>query len=117
MFPIGEIKFLDSATDPNELYPGTTWELIQGKFLVGYDEDDQDFNTIDKTGGEKTVALTSRQIPGTYWHTDNLGDSINSAFNPGNHYGMNSSPEKSTATEGHNNLPPYQVVYIWKRTA
>lgn len=117
MFPIGEIKFLDSATDPNDLYPGTTWELIQGKFLVGYDEDDQDFNAIDKTGGEKTVALTSRQIPGIYWHTDNLGDSIGSAFNPGNHYGINSSPERGTATEGHNNLPPYQVVYIWKRIA
>ena len=117
LFPIGEIKFLDSATDPNELYPGTTWELIQGKFLVGYDEDDQDFNTINKIGGEKTVKLTKNQIPKMFWHTDNLNDSIKTLFSPGNTYGMNTSPDGQTATEGHNNLPPYQVVYIWKRTA
>lgn len=36
---------------------------LKGKFIVGYDPADADYNTISKTGGEKRVTLTVDQLP------------------------------------------------------
>lgn len=36
---------------------------LRGRFIVGYDKTDTDYDTIDKTGGQKLVTLTTSQMP------------------------------------------------------
>ena len=44
---------VNSITTPN----------LSGKFIVGYSNTDTDYNTIGKTGGEKTHTLTQSELP------------------------------------------------------
>lgn len=56
IFPIGSVITNSSPTfDPNKLYEGTTWQRIKGRVIVGVDENDTSFNTINKTGGHKEL--------------------------------------------------------------
>lgn len=58
LFPVGTILFNDNSDfDPNIEYGGT-WELIKGKMVIGYDDTDEDFGTLGKTGGSKTHIQT-----------------------------------------------------------
>ena len=36
---------------------------LRGKFIVGYDANDSDYNAVGKTGGAKSVTLTTEQMP------------------------------------------------------
>ena len=36
---------------------------LRGRFIVGYNPSDSDYNTVGKTGGMKTVTLTTAQMP------------------------------------------------------
>ena len=36
---------------------------LKGKFIVGYDPADSDYNSVGKTGGEKSVTLSTAQMP------------------------------------------------------
>lgn len=61
--PIGSIEINVSGTNPG-IYLGGTWESFgTGKTLVGIDASQTEFNTIEKTGGEKTHTLTTNEIP------------------------------------------------------
>lgn len=55
---------------------------LRGRFIAGYQEDDADYNTIGKTGGEKKHTLTVDELPshnhsaasaGTHSHTASTG--------------------------------------------
>lgn len=60
---IGSVYFNDRNTNPSE-YFGAIWERIsKGKFIVGVDEDDNDFASYGLTGDEKEVALTASEMP------------------------------------------------------
>lgn len=62
VYPIGSIyETEDSEFNPNVLWGGT-WERIKGRVLVGVDENDADFDTSGKTGGEKTHILTTSEL-------------------------------------------------------
>lgn len=62
-YPVGSIyETMDSSFDPNEKWGGT-WERIKGRVLVGVDENDSDFNTAEKIGGEKTHKLSVSEMP------------------------------------------------------
>lgn len=62
--------------DTKNINPSTylgfgTWILWgSGKVPVGVDTSDTDFNTVEKTGGNKTVTLATSQIP-SHSHTLN----------------------------------------------
>lgn len=62
MYPVGSIywtgKAPDDGGDPNELFGGT-WVQIKGKFVWAKGDSD----TLNATGGAKTVTLTTDQIP------------------------------------------------------
>lgn len=136
VFPIGSIYITQEETNPSTILKFGTWERVKGKVLVGLDEDDTDFNTIGKIGGEKTHTLTINEMP-SHAHGENTvseygytyplvsnsgeGNSIN---------GLSPSISSSEVTknqvitnnvgngEEHNNLQPYRVVgYMWIRTA
>ena len=119
-YPVGAIyETFDADFDPNNAWGGT-WERVKGKVLVGVDEDDADFNTVKKTGGEKVHILTIDEMPShthTQWSrnwTVTPASSSNVAANAG---------KETTATgsagggQAHNNMQPYTTCYIWTRTA
>lgn len=102
----------------------TTFNLpnIKGKTTVGLDIDDTDFNTLGKTGGEKTHTLTENEIPqmdvhmtkDTWFDRGGLeaGGAVNRKVVAGG--GTGGSPEFVIGTvngggQAHNNLQPYIV--------
>lgn len=123
-YPVGSIyETMDSSFDPNKKWGGT-WERIKGKTLVGVDENDSDFNTAEKTGGEKTHTLVVSELP-QHTHANyvkrtnitinNSGNTIvtchssNSGATVGNNIG------RTGEGVAHNNLQPYITCFIWKR--
>lgn len=123
LYPIGQIIIKgDNADYSNWL--GFTWERTAvGKVLVGLDTTDTDFNTIGKTGGEKTHTLTIDEMPShkhdiKYASNDTgFGDNYFTAGKKSS-YSTSSVPINNTGgNQAHNNLQPYQVVAYWKRIA
>lgn len=47
IYPVGSIYITANATNPSVLFGGT-WEQLKGKFLVGVDSSDTDFETSGK---------------------------------------------------------------------
>ena len=66
IYPIGCVYISFDNADPSTLYEGTTWEKIEGKTLVGVDINDDELNTSNLTGGDKTHVLTGAELPGAY---------------------------------------------------
>lgn len=66
----GYIYISTDPTSPANLYGGT-WEVYgSGRTLVGVDTSQTEFNTVGKTGGDKTVTLTEAQMP-SHYHSGN----------------------------------------------
>lgn len=121
VFPIGSIYITQSNTNPNSILEFGTWERVKGKVLVGLDEADTNFNSIGKTGGEKTHTLTTNEIPSHSHNIGRTGSASGSGYS-GFYQTSNTAETFSTGTTGngrpHNNLQPYQVIgYMWRRTA
>lgn len=123
-YPIGSVyETMDSSFDPNKKWGGT-WERIKGRVLVGVDENDSDFNTAEKTGGEKTHTLVVSELP---QHTHaNYAKRTNITINNSGNTHVMCHRSNSGATVGnnigstgegvaHNNLQPYITCFIWKR--
>jgi len=104
---------------------GTTWAAFgSGKVLVGVDTGDSDFNTIEETGGSKTVDAGTtgstaadlaahthtiqRVDPTTGDSTAGVGSYTTSKVSAGGH---------THTTPAHSLVQPYITVYFWKRTA
>ena len=79
IYPIGSIYMTTSTVSPAVLFGGT-WERIKGRCIVGVDENDTDFNTVSKTGGEKTHTLTVDEMPA---HNHNIQGAMNGASGSG----------------------------------
>ena len=120
VFPIGSIYITQSNTNPNSILEFGTWERVKGKVLVGLDEADTNFNSIGKTGGEKTHTLTTNEIPSHSHNIGRTGSASGSGYS-GFYQTSNTAETFSTGNTGngkpHNNLQPYQVIgYMWRRT-
>lgn len=75
-FPLGFIMCLIDDTDPNYLYPETTWEAFdESRFLLS--SSDGTLGTLGSTGGESSVQLTTNNMPshshGLNNHTHSVG--------------------------------------------
>ncbi len=124
-YPIGSIYESTQSANPST-FMGGMWERFgNGKVLVGVDEGDADFNTVNKTGGAKTVTLTTAQIPS---HSHGQRVTANSGGNGirmdyvKDQTGLSSYAQgiNTDATGGggsHNNLQPFVTVYRFRRTA
>lgn len=142
IYPVGSIYMTMADTSPSVLFPGTEWEKLEGRFLLGASED----YAKGSTGGEATHTLTEQEMPGhTHAMTSAGGHShaydyavaaigsqgistTDSGYKPATH---NNPDSKRTSTEGshthplestgggqaHNNMPPYLAVNIYRRTA
>lgn len=73
LYPVGSIYMSTSSANPNTrpLLSNTTWVAWgSGKVPVGVNTSDTDFKTVEKSGGAKTVTLTTAQMP-SHTHTQN----------------------------------------------
>ena len=95
---------------------------LSGRFVVGYDPSNQDYNTIGNMGGEALVTLTLDQIPPhshkITFKEEKWGDNGNNRPFP-NHTRPDSSYTADTQVTGggspHENRPPYFVLaYVMK---
>lgn len=119
-YPVGSIFISTVSTNPGTLLGFGTWAAFAtGRTLVGIDAGQTEFDTVEETGGAKTHTLVEAEMP-AHTHTQSPGGLTNFAPVASSGVGgtSNSSPTGSTGGGGaHNNLQPYVVVYMWKRTA
>lgn len=145
IYPVGSIYISVNNVSP-QTFLGGTWEAFAtGRTLVGVDTSQTEFNSVGKTGGAKTHALTVAQMPSHEGHMyDNMnGSGYVDRNGDTNSYYLNSDSAKSYGYgqyenrpykivsgnemilqgysrgggQAHNNLQPYITCYMFKRTA
>lgn len=115
-FPVGFIYLAATSTSPGTTFGGTWAALSSGYFL-------RPAGTFSGTGGESSHKLTVNEMPA---HNHRLGAADLNGTGGSTYYalyggriysggGWNVSDTGGGAS--HNNLPPYQNVYGWRRTA
>ena len=124
IYPVDSIYTSVSSTNPSSLFGGTWDAFGEGKVLVGK-ADSGTFDTAGATGGNETHELIEAELPShthTVSHTtvaDKLYGGTDANRTRTDITG--SASDETTGSTGsgtaHNNLQPYVVVYIWKRTA
>ena len=116
LYPVGTYYETSNATwTPSSAgWYGTWQEDTAGKTTVAKSTDIE-FNSIGKTGGEKTHTLTIDELPKEAWHSKGQTGGISTFLSPGNMYGINT--QGTNLGQSHNNLQPYIVVRRWHRTA
>ena len=142
VYPVGSIYMnATSSTNPATLLGFGTWVSFgAGRVPVGIDPSQSEFNTLGETGGAKTHTLTSAQsgLPSHYHRVFSRGSEpiealtfqnnqnrryheggghTNQTTNAGTLDGETEMHSGANASQAHNNLQPYIVVYMWKRTA
>ena len=121
IYPVGSIYISVNSTSPATLFGGTWVAFGSGRTLVGINTNDDDFNIVEKTGGEKSHILTIDEMP-SHSHNFSLKYWGAAAGNDGHFLDINGNKTQTYTTEqvgndnGHNNLQPYITVYMWKRT-
>ena len=126
VYPVGSVFIGVVSTNPDTLLFGgtglTTWAAFgAGKVLVGIDSSDTDFDTVEDTGGSKTHTLTISEMP-AHTHTTTLrGNGENEQVDfPAAGDSLDPSRTMTSGSTGgggpHDNVQPYIVVYMWKRT-
>lgn len=142
VYPVGSIYTSVVSTNPGTLFGGTWAAFGAGRVMVGLNSGDADFDTAEETGGAKTHTLTEAEMPA---HDHGGVTSSNPAYNTNavysddgtvdhfahnwdgafvgndNTYRDKTIHSHTVSSDGgggaHNNLQPYIVVYMWKRTA
>lgn len=120
VYDVGDIYITTRSDSPAAIFGGT-WEQIQNRFLLAAGTS----YTAGSTGGSKTVTLTVDQIPshahGFMANTPSRGAAAGYDLYPW--FQDSTYPTYSGAVyetgggKSHTNMPPYLVVYIWKRVA
>lgn len=114
-YPVGAVYISYTSTNPASLFGGT-WTAITGRFPY--------FNAGTATGGSNTHTLATGQIPKNRVYSS---DPINGnaglsnmlheyAFTMGGAY-CDFELTYMGNGEAHNNMPAYQTLYAWRRTA
>lgn len=135
-YPVGAIYLSVTDVNPAALFGGTWERISQGRFLIGAGANAA--NTTDywgsyaagaenfpagEMGGEVTHTLTVDEIP-AHTHSERLEWSNTKGWGlTGTGEGANAVVDQGGVTgstgggKPHSNMPPYIVVYMWKRTA
>ena len=137
LYPVDEILITRRTGNPSTWLGFGTWERYgEGRSLVSYNASDSSFDSLDKTGGNKTHNLTVNELPAVDCEiygmnstsaTDgfqSLGGDIAIAgetLNPKEYITTNGVGNELVRLPGgnqaHSILNPYIVVHMWKRTA
>lgn len=141
IYPVGSVYISINNVNPGTYLTGTTWESFgTGKTLVGVDTAQTEFNTVQKTGGEKAHTLVPNELPqramvqarnptsaakatsavNASWTTVSAaasGTLVTSNYDAGaNGFYVWGESQADAGGKSHNNLQPYITVYMWKRT-
>ena len=127
-YPVGSIYMnCSNATNPGTLLGFGTWATFgAGRVLVGIDSSDTDFDGAEETGGSKTHTLTTAELPSHRHQVGSNDSGTGTGGAAGNmelvrDAGTGNGPAVNSSFTGsgnaHNNVQPYIVVYMWKRTA
>ena len=125
IYPIGRVIMTFESEDPNMLYSWQSWErTANGRFLLGASNN----YSVGSMGGEAEHTLTINEMPShahthagfpqseTYtWAAPN--QRISYVYTADNPYPSNVESSYAGNHQPHNNMPPYLVVNMWKRTA
>ena len=126
IYPVGSVCIRGDNTDPSDVFVGTQWTRIKGRFIYGID----DGETLGVLGGEATHTLTVDEMPShshnSFISTDN-GRYYGALPDTGGWLGQvlvgwgNTIKENVLFSAGgnqpHNNMPPYKGYYIWERVS
>ena len=63
IYPVGSIYMSANNVSPQTFLGGTWVSWGAGRVPVGVDSSDSDFDTVEKTGGAKSVVLTKKNLP------------------------------------------------------
>lgn len=119
-YPVGSIYITTVSTNPATVLGFGTWSAFSaGRVLVGFDASQSEFDAVEETGGAKTHTLTATEIPAHVHTYDRTTGPQNVA--PGADVAAWNVPTTANTSSiggggAHNNLQPYMVVYMWKRT-
>lgn len=127
IYPIGSIYMSVSSTNPELLIGGEWVSWGAGRVPVGVDTTDSDFNSVEKTGGEKKHTMTIEELvshnhiyhvkntqgSGTYRETAARG-SNNSGEDD---WRQDPFTENTGSSQPFNIQQQYITCYMWKRTA
>ena len=133
IYPVGSIYInAGVSTSPATLMGFGTWSRYgEGKVLVSQSSSDTEFDTLGETGGSKTHTLTVGELPA---HSHSIATQTNPQveYYGGAEVNILEIDDTTPAPDGvdttsftnntglgqaHNNLQPYIVVYMWRRTA
>jgi|TARA_B110000259_G_scaffold82494_1_gene96365 hypothetical protein len=128
IYPVGAIYTAITSGSPATVFGGTWVSFGQGRVMVGHDdaaEPDTDFvapsgdGSSVLLGGAKTHTLSIAEIP-SHTHGFTAHQTTSGSNNRTGGGALSASASGTTAATGdggaHNNLQPYVVVYMWKRT-
>lgn len=107
---------LDTMEKVINIYGGTKWVKIEGRFLLGQSSS----YAINSLGGSATHTLTVNEMPSHRHSIAAYGGGFyvsgsGTTANTDNVAKMNT--DYAGGSQPHNNMPPYKAVYIWERTA
>ena len=73
LFPVGSIFFTTVNKNPGTFIGGTWVAWGSGRVPVGINTSDSNFNTVEKTGGAKTVNLSHSHTVNSHSHVQTVG--------------------------------------------
>ena len=115
VFKVGYVWVSYTSTSPASIIGGT-WTAITGRFPY--------FNAGTSVGGSNTHTLTVDQIPSHHheirldWFNSS-GNGISDSYSTDTNAQLDAGGStRDTGGDGsHNNMPAYQTLYAWRRTA
>lgn len=118
VYPVGSIYMSINNVSPATLFGGK-WVQIKGRFLLGA----SDVYKANTTGGEATHTLTNNEMPNhqhSIWFPNSGGEQsaeigYPEAGSKNTYYAEASKTSGRGGGAAHNNMPPYLVVYMWRR--
>lgn len=117
-YPVGSIYISVNSTSPESTFGGSWERFAEGRCLIGLDSTDSDFNNISETGGFKTHTLTVNEMPAHNHGATPEFDNASSRGTLSSNFSLDGSNIINTGGgAAHNNMQPYIVVAMWKRTA
>ena len=132
LHPVGSYYWSSQSTNPGTLFGGT-WTQVKDKFILAAG----DSYSVGATGGEAVHKLTVDEMP-SHQHVQRMDNASGAVVTAGSDAGdgatsggqwidssvlhwLKTTKQLTTMAAGgdaaHNNMPPYEVAYCWKRTA
>lgn len=130
LYPVGSYYLnYSNSSNPSSILGFGTWTQIRGRVIVGQGQG-TDINGTNQTfnqgsvGGEYRHTLTTAEMP-THTHNTLLYEPDTGASSttltggtpPGNPVVGSATSGSAGSGSSHNNVQPYEVAYMWRRTA